>query len=999
MSTYLQGGTDMMPQIAPFQPDFGLVQKTLSTLQNRYDQGFASLKNVYNQVLNAPLSDVDNRAVRDQFVKEAQRRLQDLASVDLSLPENQTMAENVFSPFWQDNMIVQDTGLTKWYQNETMRAKATRDSLDEKVRSQYSDVAAQYLQNGWEKLQDAGRDPDKYSKLEKRRFVPFQDVQAYLDDRAKAEGLKIEWKAPDGPYMKTIRGGTESLPAFETFAENALGDKFDEQFKISGIVRKESEIKRLQAINPGLSDEAALDQLSHSTIADLKKQYEQKSTSLQTELTSIEKRLEGYGKTGLSTAQQEEVNALFARQDKLTAQFKQTTEKLNKYKDEKKTSQDWVAQADSYFADSFKQSAIRMWANEKASNQQIEYDINPVWRENMTIDYQKQDLALKLRAEDRQERELEWKMKHPGRRGGSGSGDGYDGYGDSPDEDDALNPETTGRYEGPGSTDITKLGSAYERYVEKEQSLWDAAHSAIFDIKTGVGSLLYSLNIDDSKAGKYISVMDKLGRDPDSKLNDEEKAVFKEVGDKLKDYTGIESRDFGTARAAMLEMAKKKLSEKTVSGGAGLSDEDMMVLDNYTNATNSIKKYESLEKDRKQIVQGELSKQPDVYNNILINRNGKKDVATAKDYEKVFRKSYALYKGGPELTPRQLAEAYISGDLGVFWGDHEMVGYKGSYFDQIDHGEPYMNAIMDIDEKEFNQQFQELKKDLSTLQNAHGMTEDQKALREKLNQRVSRFLPEYQSQTGKMGVVVGYDLTDKHSGGVATGMINEAANAGNREGIYIDREYSKKDGINDAVIQLMSQGREELKKHISKVQLNTVGVNGRPSLEIIMKPVSGNDKLQIAGMDMTELAGKKIEIDLNPQPSGALLRKIRYNSGFYVYGDLLEGGHYDSDPIMEAAGFRCTVSADRATNPTGMVIRYKRKLFNVEKGMMEDQPEKKEFYSFADHTTDEAMDYVHQLFRANVRDNATLQKLYQQRNQGLVTIDDLRAAYNQRKGG
>lgn len=1003
MATYLQGVTDIVPQIAPFQPDFGLVQKTLSTLQSRYDQGFASLKNAYNQVLNAPLSDVGNRAVKDQFFKEAQNRLKDLASVDLSLPENQSMAENVFAPFWEDNMIVQDAGLTKWYQNETRKASATRDAQDEKVRSQYSDVAVRYLQNGWEKLQQAGRDPDKYNRLEKRRFVPFQDIQGYLDNRAKDEGLKIEWKAPDGPYMKTIRGGPESLTSFETFAENALGDKFDDQFRIMGIVDKEEKIKGLKSLNPGLSDEGALDQLSHSVVQNLKKQYDLKQSSLQNELTNVQSRLESYGKKGLSASQEQEASTLLARESNLKTLLEKTSAKLNKFKDETRASQEWAAQADSYFSDSFKQRAIRSWANAKASNQQISYDINPVWRENMTIDYQKQDLALKWREDNRQERELEWKMKHPWRKGSSGKGSGdndYDGYDDDGTSGD---PESVGKYEGLGSTDITKLGSAYERFVENKQALWDYAHSEIFDIKKGLGSLLYGFDVDDATAAKYMSVMDKLRVDQNAPLNDQEKTIFNGIGAKLKTYTGVDAaKNFAGARTAILEAARKKLVEKTAKGGSGFTDDDVEILDSYTNATQALKKYEALESERNRLVQEHITKDPETYKKILIVKNGKYDIATSGDIVKDFKPiTLRSAESGDTstLTAKQFAELYVKGDFNYAGEGEVFISGKKFYVNKFDGHDGAFDTI-----RAFNDYYYDRSDDLAhaynpnALEVKYGSSQEQKKLRDQLNTRIVPNLSEYQTQTGKMGVVVGYDLTDKHSGGVAAGMINEAANAANREGIYIGKAYSQEDTMNDAVIQLMSQGREELKKHISKVNLNTVGVNGRPSLEIILKPVSGNDKLKIGDKDMTELAGKKIEIDLNPNPSGDLLRKVRYNSGLYIYGSLLNGGHYDADPIMDAAGFHCTVAADRATNPSGVIIRYTRKLFNQSKGIMEDQPEQKEFYSFAERNPDEIMAYVHQLFRANLRDNAGLQKLYQQQNPELRTVQDLRAAYDQQRG-
>jgi hypothetical protein len=982
----------MFPQITPFQPDFGMVQKALGALQSRYEQGFASVKSVYNQVLNVPLSDQANRAMRNAFVQDAQNRLKDLASVDLSIPENQETAESVFAPFWEDNMLLRDADATKWYQNELQRAYGTRDSKDDKVRNQYSDVAVQYLQNGLQKLQEAGRDANKYSQLEKRRFVPFADLQGYVDDAATKAGFKIEWNSQSGPYMMTTTNGPASAPAFATFASNVLGDKFTEQFRVMGIVDKETRIRNLKRVNPELTDDAALNLLSGSIVKELKEGYTKQKDSYDKDLAKVEDLLKGY--TGvLSAKQKEEAQRLLDREEQLTKLRDQTDSELQRVTDEKKASLEIAQNPDGYFTTVMKQRAVSAWANARAANQQQKAEESGVWRTQMTIDYQKAQLAQADRNYAFEREKWEWNKTHPEYQSGSSGSSGISGTGSGGrswlDPKDVLNPEFVGKYEGFGSTDITHTGSAYERAQEKQQERWDTAHAAIFDIKTGLGSMLYSLKVTDKDAGQYMSIMEQMSRDPKFKLNETDQKLFNEVGGKLKDYTTVDAKDFVGARTALLKLAEKRILEKTVAGGPGLSDEDNVIMKTHSEATRKLEEFEAQDKEMKRLVGEEINAHPNDYATILIDRDGKKDIVTAKDIKPSFRSKYKLEIDGEEVTPEQLAEAYHAGELGTtFQGPGGYaINFRGKVYQ-------LQGSSFDEEKQKFGDQLYNLYEDIEALVKVRGSAEAQKELREKLSKKVANFLPEYQSETGRMGVVVRYDLADKIQGAVAAAMANESSNPANREGIYVDASYSDSDKMNSAVTHLLKQGREELEKHVSSILLKTIGVNGRPSIEIVVKPASENNTLIIGGKNLTELAGKTIEIDLSRNPSGDMLSKIRYNSGYYTYGSLLNGGDYKSDAMMEAAGYKFVISADRPNNANGVIIRYTRKKFNIDTGILEEQPEEKLTYSFAEKNPDEVVHFMQDQFKRHLDENAALSKFFKDKNANpnspLLTLQQLR---------
>ena len=56
MSTYIQGVTDYIPQIQPFQPDYNFYGNVMQTRQTRYDSAKKSINDLYGSLLNSPLT-------------------------------------------------------------------------------------------------------------------------------------------------------------------------------------------------------------------------------------------------------------------------------------------------------------------------------------------------------------------------------------------------------------------------------------------------------------------------------------------------------------------------------------------------------------------------------------------------------------------------------------------------------------------------------------------------------------------------------------------------------------------------------------------------------------------------------------------------------------------------------------------------------------------------------------------------------------------------------
>jgi hypothetical protein len=1002
MATYLQGMTDLVPQIAPFQPDFGLIQKTLSTLQSRYDQGFASVKNVYNQVLNAPLTDLSNQDMRKTFLQEAQTRLKDLSSVDLSIPENQTVAENVFSPFWEDNMILQDTGYTRWYQNEMSKAEQTRDSKDEKIRSQYSDIAYRYLQNGLDKLQDAGRNPDNYKQLERRRFVPFQDIKSYLDERASKADLKIVWDEQNGPALVHRENGLPALQSFKVFAHNMLGDQFQEQFRVTGVVDKEERMRQIKQTNPNLTDQQALEMMSSSVVDELKEGTISRQKSLDAALNKINQKMNDYAKQKVLTKEQDRAYLQLSLQKlQLESQQSQTKDELSELDSQSEaTRQSIIANPDSYFARLHKQQAIDGWAIARAENQKTKIEVNPVWQEKVKEDKEKHELELDERRVRVLEQNLElekWKALHPVTKTGkpaSGSGNGTSGNGT-----DISNPETTGNFEGYDTTPASKIPITYDLFNQQQQEKWERAHTELFSPEVG-GQVLTGLGVNIEDSINYMELMQKLSKDPDVKklqlgeqiqlynlnqiLNGHADQVIKEDDPESK-VTGVKNEinqtDFYKVRTSLFQAMKNHLEENAQVGSPSF-DGDLSMLLGYSSATQSIQEHDALEKAKNEAIDRTILS-GDEYKKFTVDKNGVKSVVAPEDLGKRFKPIILKGDDGKKLnlTGTELARLYMNGSVdipaltayGRFTHTIEIDGKKYEVEDYDYGGKKYWwghPAPLDSFEQ-----------DLETVNRDFGSSKDFKKKMDEAKEKAISNLPDYQNETGKIGFVIGYDLNKKTTGETAIKLLREASLPANHEGVYVDGKLEKGD-VEKAILKVMSMGEADLQNFISYVRIKTNGINNRPSLQVLFKPTNKASKnTSIAGASLSALSdANDIQIDLNPNASGETLERIRYNPGNYVYGSLLKGETLKSDAILNAANYSFTIVP--TNSPKGAVVEVRANDFV--NGKYVPKPVARQSYTWKEVTPDELVQRVLYGMVQHQQANKLAKELYVKQQQLLL---------------
>ena len=214
MANYLSNQPSFIPTNL-WQPDWSTIQQTLAIKQQKYNQGYDQILNMENSLFNSKLTNNQNIEDRERYKQTANKQLQNLSDADLSLTNNVNTAKSVFDPFLQDKAMQMDMVVTKKADQEINTALSLRDSTDPKKRDEYWDLGVQYIQNGLDNLRNADKnDVRAYNQVQNRRYIPAFNANKFLEDQAKASGLKISWDANHNGYTLTTVNGEKATDQF-----------------------------------------------------------------------------------------------------------------------------------------------------------------------------------------------------------------------------------------------------------------------------------------------------------------------------------------------------------------------------------------------------------------------------------------------------------------------------------------------------------------------------------------------------------------------------------------------------------------------------------------------------------------------------------------------------------------------------------------------------------------------------------------------------------------
>lgn len=912
MATYLPGDNPYVQDITPWSPDFNMMQKSLSVRQNRYDQGFGQVQGMYSTMLNSAISGKDNRGVKDMYLQQAQEQLNGIASKDFSISRNVTDAESIFNPFFEDREMMIDMVKTQQNNKADQTMVSYRDSKDPKIREQYNDQAAIYLQGGRKQLENARRGTGEIEAAEVRSFVPFRNITRDLFQNIKDYGISIERVYQNGAYLTKITNGPQTFDAYNALAKSLMGNTYDEQLKVIATNAVDADMEDLKSKNPGLDGEALRAAYADMQLGAFKESANASVNSLKGNLASLNKDLDRLQKdhpekiesgSPAEDRRNKLVNSIFQAEDLLKKAEEEAVKfNSNTTEDYKRIKAEIMQNPVVFLRQMTKDKEARHWAQQAASASKEEWKVDDVWKEAQVERRWGVETKMKQVKQD-------FDMSLATARFDRGDGlkqVGTDENGQPVYENKAGKTITeaerkrgaynSATYQGADGTSAQQQ-SVYDQVQENNERLKAESDNAFFKPE-GVGAVLYNLpGVTQTDVRNFLHATELMNEGKASQTSDEDYESWWLVREALQKELGINNTGaigLGQIRNMLIQYTENHLEKLRKDPMMVISDEDTAIISSYRGALAS---QQQLEYNRKRQTEAESALKGD------------------KRFKKIFTDS------GTELSVDDLTRA--------FTGMKVKVGRSGDNsqdYQEIDAGyaaQMYLSGdsisapaggnlikLKDGRTKEFFlTESSEYVNKLKGIIDRYGNAEEHKKIADQFHDETStKYAPEY-FKDGSRGQIYSYGLDPNNKGEIGEQIVAELSNPDNVSGIFVDNQPIGTDHttLRENFKGMPTEGWEELSGN--QINIHTKGPTGKNAVSIKVKADIG-EKHPLAAY-----AGKTIKFEVKPGANTKALRELMLSPQLYKHGKLLREGVLKSDQTMKAAGYDydAKVSADKRT--------------------------------------------------------------------------------------
>jgi hypothetical protein len=994
MATYIQGVTDVTTDPINFSPNVGLMSAFLEKKGQQYEQGHAAIQSAYDKIANLPLTNGTSIAVRDQYIKQAQEKLKGMVGQDFSDLSVVDEADKVFSPFWEDKRLLLDYSKTKNYQTELAKYNNLANSTKMEDREQANGIVYKYLQNGMDQLKNASFDEVSLSSVEDRKFVPWVNVQKYLNEQASKmpDNLSIKWSSENGPYLYNQTNGARSVINFQNWAAGQIGDNLYQQFYTQGVVEKEESLKNIKKFNPGISDQDALKFLANDVVTKTEKGYTGQLQSISDELASLKAKYDLLPTTLIpGSAEAAQAAEIEQRKIELEEQRTGVDKKYNdfKLKDKDELYNDVVRQPNEYYAQLAKNNTIKNWAVSRASDTDVEIKLNDPWVKMQ--DLKNKNRELDIAQQNANTAQYKAENDDTGTSSKSSKSKKFDvdtdGDGVMDANAEALRLAQNGRYVGPGYSDITKQGTAYEVFNERLNNL-DRQHlNTLIDVEGPISLLSTLPGVDPELVSKVRTVLqsnyDNLSTKGQYNNSDDLKTIKEFSAVMAKNGYGLKSLGHNGVLEGIVNYAKTYLKDKK-DKNLSYTDSEKKAITNIVFADKMRAEYISLSTERNRLINDAILNRKDikgnkVYANLIVNRDGKQDLVTAEDIAKSLP-TIEVYdndaKKNVTISKKELADLFVAGKLEQSSGGDVVINDKVYQIQKTNNAVGFYDAT-----RAYNSIVSDVTKKYGTSKDFYNTYK--KALGE-----IVPDLPYFNTQTGKYGTKRMYDFNSKTQGETAVQITNEALNVGSTRNMYDSNDKPVSNEILEAVQALGRMG-DDMEDYLNPVTVYDQGVNGNVTVEFSFKPTKDKPAgdVKLAG-DVTLadlIANGPVRLEIPKESFNAKnfpqLSKMTMNTGTYVFNSLLRGESYKADAGVKSLGFDFSIIPEYTKGTS------RRATFNMtypvwdpQAGKYTDKNESK-VIDFDNITPDQFMDQIYATILMQNDVNLQNQKLYNTNNQ------------------
>lgn len=914
ITPYASGSNAIAP-LPLYTPDFGTISTLLQRRATMYEQGFAQVKSANDSIVNAPLTNQENEVLRSQYLQDAQKKLKDISSMDLSDMRNVDNAQSVFAPFWQDKFMLKDMALTRQAQSEISKAYAARDSTDEKIRSTYSDKSVQYIMNGLDPLRTASRTDADFSKVQQRRFVRSQNIMGDIEKLRKESGFEVITTDASGPQIVTTTNGVKSVTSYKNFVQANWKPEYDDYINMEMTVAHENTVKEKMRQYNITEDEAKV-MIGKDYLADTKKTYNKDLTELDANILSIDSQMEAYKKMPVSDAVMQKYQELeglkkqhIANKDNIVESIKNLDSNYNN------VLQGVAKNGPVYFTDYGKRKKMNDIANALASATKVDVKKNDAF-------WADPELKLNLAKFDLEKDKFQFtKDIALGKYPFSGTGkaivgaDGSVTFSGTGGGEETLNgQETTATGKGKTPFDTPMVSgvnvnaqsvakSGYEVYLT---TMGKQRYQAYNDIVTAIeldpelSSLLPTDFIKGLRAADGVSTPVGKTEYKDKIFNDlKEKGIIPK--DANYDYATGPTRTVNAIVSHMFD----KYHTKYTSGTA--TDNELAIYNKLEEAKNSISNWGLQNKEHEELVNKALMN--DKYASIRTGNSGNYRLLDPISLAGIASKKYGI--SSQDIATKDLMAMLYSGD-GIIKTEAPRSDRAGNYY------APKQYVLSESTGKKYN-----VSGYLSKFEDDYKFTK-MGALYKEVEAEVLPNAKYYIDRQGKSGMVINYtsdakrDTLDKGQVLVTellTG--NNFDQANGTGGVANIEDLVARGGDREKIITFFNSARGDIGNNLANVSYLTIGKNGNPSALIKFKQdilkeegKSGSGVLDEASIAAIGAAG----IEVNQADGVRLKNAPTVNEAGYISKMLTQGEIIRNTKADEEVGFRYTMKMNSTGN-------------------------------------------------------------------------------------
>jgi hypothetical protein len=292
MATYIPNITDIIPEPSLYTPDFNRMERMLRMREGMYKQGAQRVKSLYSSAFNSPMLRDSNIQKRDAYLSAINDGLKAVSAMDLSVPENQNIADNLFQPVLNDKDLWKDRNFTASLQAEQTRAEQYRMSQDPVTRKQYWDTGMKALQYQADEFKNA--DNETALNMGTPKYTPQVDLFELSQKMYKDAGISITQDSVNGGYIITQKNGANAMP----LTQSMMNMMFEQDPAIKAMIQTQAYVTRKEEIqarapkykgNMALAEQEYLNEVIGSLGAQQNAVLDVDNASLKTAREKVEK--------------------------------------------------------------------------------------------------------------------------------------------------------------------------------------------------------------------------------------------------------------------------------------------------------------------------------------------------------------------------------------------------------------------------------------------------------------------------------------------------------------------------------------------------------------------------------------------------------------------------------------------------------------------------------------------------------------------------------------